>query len=172
MKARRLIGLLGLSNGLPFLSGRMATAVGVMAILAMVAAGIERFVRAGMSMSRHSELDKRVFALSPELEADVRSLKQTFRGEFTQGITMGVALCVLSPAPLVFGAIAGVGKVRILLYTALLLLMVAAGVFLFVKDGVIMGSFGHVLQEGEYAVRKKLRRNFKLSNLFKNDSSK
>lgn len=161
-----LIALLGLSQPLSWLtSQRMMIAVGVMALLAMIAVGIGRFITAGMSMKKHNGLDRRVFALSEDLLDDVQGQRKQFKPDFNHNISLGVALCVLSPAALVFGAIAGAGWVRIMLYTALLLVMIAAGVYLFVRDGVIMGSFAHVLQEGEYTPKKKRRRNSRLGRL-------
>ena len=77
-------------------------------------------------------------------------------------IALGVALCILSPVCMFLllglaekgyavseNAAGGIG-------CAVILSVCAAGVFLFVKAGMVRGSYSKLLQEEEYAVEKKL----------------
>lgn len=161
-----LVGLLALAIQSPsgFLSTGMAVGVGVLALLGMVAAGVGQFITAGMRMSKYSYIDKEPFLLAEELHDDVSRQKQGFRAEFSRTIAEGVGLCILSPVPVAFAAIAGMGGLMIPMGVGLLLAMVALGAGLITRDGIVMGSFDHVLQEGDHALRKKLRR-YKLTHL-------
>ena len=158
-----LIGLIAWANH-SGLSEGVAIAVGVLALLGMVAAGVGHFITAGMRMSKYSYIDKEPFALTGELHDDVSREKQFFRGELGRSIAEGVGLCVLSPVPVSFAAIAGMGDFMVNLGAGLLLVMVAMGTFLFTRDGIVMDSFSHVLQEGEHRLEKK-RRRYRLAHI-------
>ena len=85
------------------------------------------------------------------------------RRDASAKIASGVAACILSPVLLLFlgGAAesgmldmsedlaAGIGMMAVLLIVA------AAGVWLFVSAGIIQGSFRQLLQEGDYTVEAK-----------------
>ena len=154
-----LIALLGAAGrGSRVLSGGVATGLGVAGLLGMIAAAVGQFISAGMSMARYSGLDREPFLLPPELQADVAREKTGFRQTFVQGIGTGVGLCILSPAPVTLAAIMGSGRRMVMLGAAMLLGMVGLGVFHFVRDGMIMDSFSHVLQTGSHDFTRKLRR--------------
>ena len=155
-----LIGLIATARdiGRSILPEGLAIAAGVLALLGMVAAGVGHFIHAGMRMSKYSYIDKEPFWLKEGLRDEVSRDRQTFRGEFTRSIAEGVGLCVLSPVPVSFAAIAGMGDWMVNIGAGLVLVMVAMGTFLFTRDGIVMGSYSHVLQEGEHDLKKKLRR--------------
>lgn len=167
-----LIGLVSVAHlgdwfGDGFLSEGMAVALGVLVLLGMVAGAVGHFINAGMRMSKYSYIDKEPFLLREPLRDTVVQEKQLFRRQFSQSIAEGVGLCVLSPVPVAFAGIAGLGDVIVNLGAGLLLAMVAMGVFLFTRDGIVMDSFSHVLQEGEHDLKKK-RRRYRLTHLIEN----
>ena len=154
--AAPLVALLGQSRGGGWfrIGGNLATAVGVAALLAMIAVAVGLFISAGMRMSKYGYVNRLLFVLSRELRDMVEQQKRAFRIEFNQSLTLGVGLCVLSAAPLCVPAIMGKGERAVLLGTAALLVMIALGVFLFVRDGMILSSFTHLLQRAEHGQRK------------------
>ncbi len=154
--AAPLIALLGQSRGGGWLrlDGNVATAVGVAALLVMIAVAVGLFISAGTRMSKYGYVNKSLFVLPRELRDMVEQQRRAFRIEFNQSLTLGVGLCVLSAVPLCVPAILGKGEKAVLLGTAALLVMIALGVFLFVRDGMILSSFTRLLQRAEYGQRK------------------
>ena len=154
--AAPLVALLGQSRGGGWLriGGNVALAVGVTALLAMIAAAVGLFISAGMRMSKYDYVNRSLFTLSPDMRGMVEQQKREFRIEFNQSLTLGVGLCVLSAAPVCVAAIMGKGARAVLLGVAALLVMIALGVFLFVRDGMILSSFTHLLQRAEHGQRK------------------
>ncbi len=154
--AAPLVALLGQSRGGGWLGigENLATAVGVAALLGMVAVAVGLFISAGMRMSKYNYVNRSLFVLSPELRAMVEQQRREFRIEFNQSLTLGVGLCVLSGVPVTVAAIMGKGEKTVLLGAAALLVMVALGVFLFVRDGMILSSFTRLLQRANCGQRK------------------
>lgn len=154
--AAPLIALLGQSKGPGWfrISGNAAAALGVAALLAMIAVAVGMFISAGMRMSKYDYVNKALFTLSPDMRGMAEQQKREFRIEFNQSLTLGVGLCVLSAAPLCVAAIMVKGEKAVLLGTAALLVMIALGVFLFVRDGMILSSFTHLLQRAERGQRR------------------
>ena len=81
-----------------------------------------------------------------------------FKREYTHNIALGVGLCVLSPVPASICAVLEMTDGQIAIGAAALLVMVAAGVFLFTRDGIIHEGFSQVLQEGSNSLARKRRR--------------
>ena len=68
---------------------------------------------------------------------------------------MGVGLCILSPVPLIITALINEADVLAVSMTALLLCIVAAGVFMIVRVALVKTSYEVLLQEGEYTKAEK-----------------
>ena len=79
---------------------------------------------------------------------------EAYRETCTRGIIVGVVLCILSAIPVLLGTLAAdsvAAPERIMLpCVSLLLAMVAVAVYLFVRVGMVQGSFQRLLEEGDY----------------------
>ena len=155
--AAPLVVLFSLAEAFWF-SENLAVALGVTALFGMIGAAVWMFVSAGMRMSQYNALDKEPFALSDALRESVVDQKREFQQEFKQDIVTGTVLCSTCWVPLTFVAIMDMGDAMLGMGVGLLLAMIAAGVHLFVKGGIVQDSFSHVLQEGEHSLRRKRRR--------------
>ena len=147
---------------------------GLACLLGMVAFGVSRFIQAGLRMEKYNELDRIPFALQPALREDVEQQRISFKPEFAHGIASGVGLCILSPVPVVALSFVDFSFFQTdwaCIGAALLLVLVAMGVYNFVRDGMIMDSFTSVLQEGEHDLKRKKRR-YKLKRLGENIAQK
>ena len=67
----------------------------------------------------------------------------------------GVGLCVIAAAPMIVAGACNAPEYITIFMLSLLLALVAVGVFLFIKSGMVHGSYQKLLQEEEYAVEKK-----------------
>ena len=102
-------------------------------------------------------MEKSSFALSDASRREIVEQKRAFTPEYKQSIAHGVMLCVLSAVPVTAAGILDAERMT-LLGAGALLVIVAAGVFLFVRDGMIMGSFDHILKRAERCLRRAMRR--------------
>lgn len=130
-----------------FTDENVAIAVGVALLLLMVALGVQMFVQAGDRMSKYRFIDKELFYLPGDLRATVADEQSKYRREQSRDIAEGVFLCVLSVVPPTVGGILDDGGLLTMCGVALLLMMVAMGVYLFTRDGVIMEGFSKLLKD-------------------------
>lgn len=149
-----LILLSGLAEA-GYLSEGIAAAVGVTALLCLVAAGVLLIIMNVMKLSPYEYLEKEVFEL--EMAAQVKTVQRrdAFAPTFRRVIGFGVVLCIVGVAPLVVvGALDG-SALLCCGMMALMLLLIAVAVFGFVKAGMIHGGYCKLLQEGDYMPEKK-----------------
>lgn len=74
---------------------------------------------------------------------------------YVTGIAIGVVLCILSVVPLLAVALAGCADYIVIGAVCFLLFIVAVAVSVFIREGMIRGSYEKLLQEGEYTVAQK-----------------
>ena len=144
-----LMVLIGMSQAhWPLLTDEnIAIALGVGMLLVMVALGVKLFIQAGDRMSKYRFIEKKPFYLPGDLRATVADEQAKYRREQSRDIAEGVFLCVLSPVPTVVGGILDDGGLLTMCGVALLLAMIAMGVYLFTRDGVIMEGFSKLLKD-------------------------
>ena len=141
-----MMGLMALAaDPWMYVGDELAGGAGILGLLAMVAAGVYLFITTGMRMSKYNHIPQKRPRVEGELREEISRQKQLFRGEQAHSIAAGVGLCVASPAPVVMGALMGSGESPVMLGVGALLAMVALGVYLFVRDGMIMGSYTSLL---------------------------
>lgn len=150
------------------LSQTAAEAAGMAALFVLAAAGVALFIVAGAGMKRFSHLRPGEFALQSEVAASARCARAAAQGRYGAFLAVGVALCILSPVPLVLVGVSGAGDVANALAAAALLLAAAVGVYLIVRASCARACFDRLLGEGEYrpeAVRAN-RREEKLGGVY------
>ena len=150
-----LLALQGFARSL--LSGKSAAALGVTALFVMLAAAVAVFVSTGMRMSQYNYIEREYYALSDASRAAVAEQRMDYSREYKQSVGRGVALFVLSVVPVTVAGILG-PYLLVMLGTAALLVIVAAGVFLIVRGGMIMRSFSRPLKRMERSIRRAMRR--------------
>lgn len=138
-----------------FPSEDLAGVLGIVFLLALCAVGVVFFIVGGISLSKYDYLEKEVIEISDRLQERLREKRAAENKGFITAIAVGVTLCILSVVPLLISAAFEEGDVWHCLTLALLFPIAACGVFLFVKFGMIRGSYAKLLQEEEYSVEKK-----------------
>ena len=156
--AAPLVALQGFTGAVfGLISENLVNALGVTVLLVMVAAAVGIYISAGMRMGKYDYVDKTNFVLSDATRQAIEDQKRDFTPEYKQSIAHGVMLCVLSAVPVTAAGILDAERM-VLLGAGALLVIVAAGVFLFVRDGMIMGSFDHILKRAERCLHRAMRR--------------
>lgn len=152
-----LMVLLGIS-ALPFVrfSEDAAAAVGIGVLLTFVAAGVVIIISTSMALKTYEFLEKDVISLDYGVSGVVEKSRDAFAPTYGRCIAIGVALCIISAVPMiVFGALLDIDALT-LICVALLLILVAGAVYLFVWSGMIHGSFEKLLQTGDYTKENKV----------------
>lgn len=129
----------------------------------LVCAGVMMLILIGMQRSTYglSGLEKEKLILDYGVAERLREEKNSFEGTYRNCTMTGVLLCILSVVPLVMAAFIMDGAednrsdLVYILCTALLLIIVAAAVYLLIWSGSIHGNYDKLLQQGDYTVEKK-----------------
>ena len=140
-----------------------------MAVLfALIAFAVAIFISTGLKLEKYEYLEKELIDPEYGVAGLAESRKENFAAVFKNCIIAGVSLCILSIVPMIVAAAFSAPEVVFVFLTALLLIMIAAGVFCFVWAGMIMDSFNKLLEEGDYTREKKLenKKNDALSGIY------
>lgn len=154
-------GILGMTED-------MASGLGVIVLLAIVACAVGVFIVLGMQLDKYEYLEKEPLELQYGVAGIVEVKKERFEMYHRSSIVVGVALCILSAVPILLAAAFGASKIVFVYCVDLLLILVASGVFLFVWSGMIWDSYLKLLEEGDYTIQKKMedKRNASLSKAY------
>ncbi len=127
-----------------------AGGIGVAILLLIIAVAVAILIICGLQTDKWEFLEKQSLNLEYGIKGIVEKKKSQFEKQFVYSIAGGVTLCILGVVPLMIGTAFTASDAEMVLFVDMLLLFVAAGVFLFVRAGVINGCYQKLLQEGEY----------------------
>lgn len=146
----------------------MGGGIGVAILFALIAFAVAIFISTGLKLEKYEYLEKELIDPEYGVAGLAESRKENFAAVFKNCIIAGVSLCILSIVPMIVAAAFSAPEVVFVFLTALLLIMIAAGVFCFVWAGMIMDSFNKLLEEGDYTREKKLenKKNDALSGIY------
>ncbi|MBQ8563848.1 MAG: helix-turn-helix transcriptional regulator [Firmicutes bacterium] len=130
-------------------SENLAVGLGIILLLVIVASAVTLFIRYGMLEHEYTSITEGRFELAYGVEAMVRERKKAFLPECTQKVTIGVVMCILAVVPLLAASFLE-SELLLILAVTLLLCVVAVAVNLFVRSGIVWGSFDRLLKEGDY----------------------
>ncbi|NLU23906.1 MAG: helix-turn-helix transcriptional regulator [Clostridiales bacterium] len=131
-------------------SENLAGGVGVVILLLMIAGAVAGFITTGNRMKQYEYLKNGDFETAYGVSGIVGERAGAYESRYNAGIVTGVVLCILSPVPLVAAGLMELSDATYVFFTALLLVIVACGVYLFVNVGTAHESFQLLLRQGEY----------------------
>lgn len=132
-----------------------AGGVGVAVLFVMVAIGVAVCILCGLQSSKYDYLKKERFRLEYGVAGVTEKKKEEFAPVFRRSVACGVVLCILGVVPVLLTEAFGSSEVTDEYWSTLLFIMVAVAVFLFVRVGLINGSFTQLLQQEEYTPENK-----------------
>ncbi|GFP10284.1 hypothetical protein DM475_07170 [Lactobacillus helveticus] len=139
----------------------MMVILGVIILLILVAIGVSFFIAADHQTKIYEELEYENCELSNEQAEQIRQAKRNFSKPYTNMIITATVLCILSAVPLLCGVFFTKmlnGSQMDHLMTGLVagtLVLVAIGVFFFIKSNITMDSYNILLQTDDYTPKKK-----------------
>lgn len=130
----------------------LCTAVGLPVLFLLIAWGVWMFINAGIITGRYSHIDKRKFLPGHGVTDWARSAREQFRPSLVRDLAFGVGLCILSPACIMafigVGALLwGDGGVGACFGTGVMMIGIAAGVYLIVRSSIVQNCYQRLLKE-------------------------
>lgn len=138
-----------------YVSESLAAALGCIVLLGMVAAAVFLFITYGMREARMEHLEKESFETEYGVSGMVREKRDSYEPTFVRGIAVGVVLCILAVIPAIIAGAMEVSEYLCGLSVGLLLFIIAIGVNLLIRVGMVKSSYDTLLQEGEYTKEEK-----------------
>lgn len=153
-----LIGLAGI--GRTRITEDMAGGIGCAVLLLIIGVAVAIFIINGMTSERYEYLEREDIRLPQNCREAVERKCREFEGTHKGCIAAGVVICILSVLPLLIAAAFGAGDGAYILCVAVLLVVVAAGVYPIVWSSLIWGCYEKLLQVGDYTSEKKSQNRF------------
>lgn len=141
--------LLGALSTCGVIGEAVAVALGLVALLAVVTVAVLIFIMTGMRSSAYEFLEKEPIETAYGVTGMVREQLRKQQDSYMRGTVIGVALCILSVAPLLCAALLE-EPLWLAGALCLLLALVAVGVNLLIRVGVVHESCQKLLEEGDY----------------------
>ncbi|MCD7824172.1 MAG: helix-turn-helix domain-containing protein [Oscillospiraceae bacterium] len=145
------------ADGLVADGSDVGNAVGLGALFVIIAIAVIIFITNGLRMEEFEYLEKEEFRLSYGVAGIVEKELKEYRPIFYRGIALGVALCVISVVP--FVVVSAIIEGFEGWACALMLALVALGVYLIVRVANRKDGYDTLLQQGDYTVEKKQEEN-------------
>ena len=133
----------------------MATLAGITMLFLLIAAAVAVFISCGFKSEPYKFLEKEMFDTEYGVTGMVSERQKAYRPTYVRCNIIGIVLCVLSPVPVVAGAMTGDEFLTVV--TVCVLLLVAAGAAFLVAAGVRWSGMQKILQSGDYAPAEKKR---------------
>ena len=138
----RELGLLGLDDNL-------AGGLGMIALLVLVAVAVVLFMQCGAAVREYEFLEKEPIETEHGVTALVRERRAAFAPEYDRANRIGAALCILAAVPLFAAVMVGVSFLMSM-SICLLLVLVACGVYAFVRVGTVQDAMDRLLEDGDF----------------------
>ena len=132
----------------------LAAAVGLCALILIVAAAVAILLIHGMKLAPYEYMEREAIATEYGVAGIVETKKQAFAPTYRSGLVVGILLCIVSVLPL-FISIALEQEFFTVCAVCLMLLLIAVGVYLIVRVACVWGSYQKLLEEEDYSREKK-----------------
>ena len=146
---------IGASAGPLGLSEEAAGGLGVGALLVFIAAAVLLFVYCGHRNEPYEFLEKEDFDTEYGVDGLAQKKRQDGQKAWSLQTGAGLAMCVLSPIPLVMSALLAHTDTARMLLTCLTLLLAGGGAALIVLSGVRRAAVDKLLRQGDYSPEAK-----------------
>lgn len=146
----------------------VASVVGVVLLLILVAIGVSILILTSFQMKPYEYISEGHFELEYGLDGIVKERKTAFQPRFAIRIVVGVVLLILAVIPVILASVLTLDDSIQLFTAAGVVLTIALAVFLLVTAGIRQESFDSLLRTGSYSAqaREEERRSSKLGAIY------
>lgn len=131
--------------------------IGVSALLVLVASAVAIFIYDHAQNEPFAYLEKEVFETAYGVEGMIKQEREQYRTRHTQGLTIGICLCILSVIPLLMSQIIQEESMFVIVSVCILLGIVGIGVNLMVASEIPWSAMKCLLQIEDYTPLRKKR---------------
>ena len=135
-------GQLGLNDDL-------AGGLGLIALLVLVAVAVVLFMQCGAAVREYEFLEKVPIETEHGVTALVRERRAAFAPQYDKANITGTVLCILAAVPLFAAMMVGVSFLMSA-SICLVLVLVACGVYAFVRVGTVHDAMDRLLEDGDF----------------------
>lgn len=135
-------GQLGLNDDL-------AGGLGLIALLVLVAVAVVLFMQCGAAVREYEFLEKEPIETEHGVTALVRERRTAFAPQYDKANITGTVLCILAAVPLFAAMMVGVSFLMSA-SICLVLVLVACGVYAFVRVGTVHDAMDRLLEDGDF----------------------
>jgi len=127
----------------------IATAIGITAILVMVAAGVRFFVKTQQYDRDLAPTDRERFKLAYGVHSVFTEKVEKFTGNHHRRLSFSISMFIFSVIPLLLVAILASRSDTILMMLIVMFLMIAAGIYIIVPASTQFAAYNYILLEGD-----------------------
>ena len=138
----REAGLFGIRDDL-------AGGIGIIALLVIIAAAVAIFMQCSASVRAYEFLQKQAIETEYGVTGLAKERRDAFAPQYDKANIIGTVLCVLSAVPMFAAMMAG-ASFLVSASICLVLVLVACGVYAFVRVGTVQDAMNQLLEEGDY----------------------
>ncbi len=141
-------------TGMLSLTENQAGGIGLLVLILLVAVAVALFLLCGIQSKRFEYLEQEPFDADPDVQSLAREEKEKGNGAFSAQLVIGIVLCVISVIPIFIAMLFVEDQTSDFVYAiavAVLLALVAAGVWLITHAAILRGSYSILLEEGDHS---------------------
>lgn len=133
----------------------MAAGIGYTVLFILIAVAVFIFITYGIKMKHLEHLEREPFETEYGVTGMVREKSRGFEERYSRGVAGGVVLCIVSVIPIIIAGVMDAPDVICAECVAGLLVLIALGVNIIMRVGMVKDSYDTLLQEGEFSKKEK-----------------
>lgn len=135
-----------------------ATGLGLCTLLVLVAVAVVLFMQCGAAVKPYEFLEKEPIDTEYGVTGLAHERRNAFAVQYNRGNTLGTVLCILCAVPLFAAMMFLDTDILAAAAVCLLLVLVACGVYAFVRVGTVQDALNQLLEEGDFTRDAKARK--------------
>lgn len=135
-----------------------ATGLGLCTLLVLVAVAVVLFMQCGAAVKPYEFLEKEPIDTEYGVTGLAHERRDAFAVQYNLGNTLGTVLCILCAVPLFAAMMFLDTDILAAAAVCLLLVLVACGVYAFVRVGTVQDALNQLLEEGDFTRNAKARK--------------
>ena len=135
-----------------------ATGLGLCALLVLVAVAVVLFMQCGAAVKPYEFLEKEPIDTEYGVTGLAHERRDAFAAQYNRGNILGTVLCILCAVPLFAAMMFLDTDILAAAAVCLLLVLVACGVYAFVRVGTVQDALDQLLEEGDFTRDAKARK--------------
>lgn len=143
-----------------------AAAIGLVALLVIVAGAVAVFIGCGTQTAPYQYMEKEAIETAPGVADMVRERQKAYRESYGRANVAGACLCILSLVPLLMAAFFTENALRLTAALSLMMAIAGLGTVSFIRAGIRWESMEKLLEEGDYSRNAKRRNTRAISTAF------